>query len=80
MLAGVGRLDQERGEACALEAGDHERDEEIGQGLVMAMWVDTDKGAEGEVRVRSRLVAINFKNKGDKDREDLFAATPPLEI
>ena len=31
--------------------------------------------AEG---VRSRLVARDFKG-GDKDRDDLFAATPPLE-
>ena len=28
--------------------------------------------------VRSRFVAIDFKG-GDKDRDDLFAATPPLE-
>ena len=28
--------------------------------------------------VRSRLVARDFKG-GDKDRDDLFAETPPLE-
>ena len=32
--------------------------------------------AEG---MRSRWVARDFKPKGDKDREDLFAAMPPLE-
>ena len=37
-------------------------------------WVDTQK-ATG---MRSRLVARGFKGK-DRDREDLFAATPPLE-
>ena len=37
-------------------------------------WVDTDKGD----LVRSRLVARDFKG-ADKDRDDLFAETPPLE-
>jgi hypothetical protein len=40
-------------------------------------WVDTEK--LGGV-VRSRLVARDFKVKGEKEREDLFAATPPLEL
>ena len=35
-------------------------------------WVDTDKGTDG-------CVARDFHPKGEKDREDLFAATPPLE-
>ena len=38
-------------------------------------WVDTRKG-DG---VRSRLVAQDVKPKGDGNREDLFAAMPPLE-
>ena len=38
-------------------------------------WVDVLK-AEGTTR--SRLVARDFKG-GDRDRDDLFAATPPLE-
>ena len=29
--------------------------------------------------MRCRLVARDFKPKGEKDREDLFAAMPPLE-
>ena len=29
--------------------------------------------------MRSRWVARDFKPKGEKDREDLFAAMPPLE-
>ena len=29
--------------------------------------------------VRCRLVARDFKDKKDNDREDLFAATPPAE-
>ena len=32
------------------------------------------------MKVRSRLVARDFRGKGEKDREDLFAATPPLEL
>ena len=43
--------------------------------------VDTDKGIDGQVDVRSRLVARGFKGKGGgKDREDsIYAWTPPLE-
>ena len=36
-------------------------------------WVDVDKGT----KIRSRLVAQEFA-KGDVEREDLFAGTPPL--
>eukprot|EP00973_Karenia_brevis_P052783 7336142-Karenia_brevis.AAC.1 len=32
----------------------------------------------GKFEVRSRMVAKNYK-AGDKDRDDLFAETPPLE-
>ena len=49
-----------------------------GKGPVSVRWVDTNKGGEGEMVVRSRLVARDFKG-GDKDRYDLFAETPPLE-
>ena len=48
--------------------------EKTGKAPVTARWVDVQK-AEG---VRSRLVARDFKG-GDKDRDDLFAATPSLE-
>ena len=41
-------------------------------------WVDTNKGSENEMLIRSRLVARDFKGN-DKDRDDLFAETPPLE-
>ena len=30
--------------------------------------------------MRSRLVARDFKVKVERDREDLFAATPPLKL
>ena len=43
-------------------------------------WVDTNKGTEEAPKIRSRLVARDFKKKGEKDREDLFVATPPLEL
>ena len=39
-------------------------------------WVDTEKG---DGSVRCRLVARDFKGKEVGEREDLFAATPPLE-
>jgi hypothetical protein len=48
-----------------------------GKPPVSVKWVDTMK--QGGL-VRSRLVARDFKTKGEKDREDLFAATPPLEL
>ena len=38
-------------------------------------WVDILKGE----LTRSRWVAQDFKKRGDNDREDLFAAMPPLE-
>ena len=40
--------------------------------LVGVRWVDVDKGKE----IRSRLVAQEFAS--EEEREDLFAATPPL--
>ena len=40
-------------------------------------WVDTNKGTF-DYLIRSRLVARDFKGD-DKDRDDLFAETPPLE-
>ena len=48
---------------------------ETGKGPVSVRWVDMSKGS-GEVR--SRLVARDFRG-GEKGRDDLFAATPPLE-
>jgi hypothetical protein len=48
-----------------------------GCGPVSVKWVDTEKS--GGI-IRSRLVARDFKTHGEKDREDLFAATPPLEL
>ena len=41
--------------------------------------MDHDKGRGGVPDVRSRWVARDFKEIGDKDREDLFASMPPLE-
>ena len=42
-------------------------------------WVDRNKGTKDKPELRCRLVARDFKFKGEKDREDLFAASPPLE-
>ena len=50
-----------------------------GRGPVSAKWVDADKGSVGRPNVRCRLVARDLKGKGEKDREDLFAAKPPLQ-
>ena len=51
-----------------------------GRGPSSVKWVDTDKGVEGQPLVRCRLVAGDVRGKEEKDREDLFAATPPLEL
>ena len=48
--------------------------ETLGKAPESVRWVDTLK-SDG---VRSRQVARDFKG-GDNDRDDLFAATPPLE-
>jgi hypothetical protein len=52
---------------------------ETGRGPVSTKWVDVNKGSEDRPDVRCRLVARDYKPKGEKDREDLFAAMPPLE-
>ena len=47
-----------------------------GKASIKVKWLDTNKGDEINKEYRSRLVAKQIKR--DK-REDLFAATPPLE-
>lgn len=48
-----------------------------GKAPTSTKWVDTDKShGQGEMLVRSRWVARDFRTKGEKDREDLFCATP----
>jgi hypothetical protein len=54
--------------------------EKTGRPPITTKWVDVDKGRGGEVLVRSRLVARDFKVKGDDRGFDVFAATPPLEL
>ena len=49
------------------------------KGPVSTKWVDIDKGRDGQVLVRSRLVARDFKVKGGANDFDVFAAMPPLE-
>ena len=50
-----------------------------GRAPIGTRWVDTNKGSDENPDVRCRLVARDFKVKADKEREDLFAATPPAE-
>ena len=47
-----------------------------GKKPVAVRWLDVNKGDSVNPEYRSRLVAKDFK---DSKREDLFAATPPLE-
>ena len=53
--------------------------EETGKAPVSTKWVDLNKGSKTAPEVRCRLVARDFKPKGERDREDLFAAMPPPE-
>lgn len=57
------------------EAPEAECWEKTGRKPIGTRWVDVRKGGG----VRSRWVAQDFKPKGDGNREDLFAAMPPLE-
>ena len=55
--------------------------EKTEKGPISTKWVDVDKShSMGEMLIRSRWVARDFKEKGEKDQEDLFSATPPLEL
>ena len=45
-----------------------------GRPPVSTRWVDVDKGREGRVETRSRLVARDFRVKGDTRELDTFAA------
>ena len=49
-----------------------------GENPVSTRWLDLNKGDDENPDYRSRWVARQFKGN-DKDRDDLFAATPPLE-
>ena len=61
------------------EASEEECWRVTGKRPIATKWVDINKGTEEEQEVRCRLVARDFKPKGEKEREDLFAATPPFE-
>ena len=50
-----------------------------GRPPVSTKWVEVDKGTTEKPDVRCRLVARDFRVKGEGHRDDLFAAMPPLE-
>ena len=41
--------------------------------------MNVKKGSEERPEIRCRWVARDFKPRGEKDREDLFADMPPIE-
>ena len=51
---------------------------ETGAPPVSTKWVDINKGDDNDPDYRSRWVGREFKGN-DRNRDDLFAATPPLE-
>ena len=52
---------------------------QTGKPPIRSRWADTNKGSVEVPDLRCRLVARDFTGKHDRDREDLFAATPPNE-
>jgi hypothetical protein len=50
-----------------------------GRAPVSTRWVDIDRGWDGIKDIRSRLVARDFKDQGDRRDFDAFASMPPLE-
>ncbi len=52
----------------------------IGREPITTKWVDASKGRIGEIQIRSRLVARDFRAKGDDRQFDVFAAMPSLEM
>ena len=51
---------------------------ETGGPPISTKWVDINNGDDSDPDYRSRWVGREFKGN-DKNRDDLFAATPPLE-
>ena len=49
-----------------------------GKPPITTKWIDVNKGTAEEPTIRSRLVARDFRLKGEAARFDLFAAMPPL--
>ena len=61
------------------DACDEECYAKTGKPPVDTKWVDVNKRTLQEPVIRCRLVARDFKPKGESAREDVFAAMPPLE-
>ena len=59
--------------------GNYECWGKTGKPPISTKWVRVNKGTTDEPDFRCRLVARDFRPKGEKDRGDLFAAIPPLE-
>jgi len=59
--------------------GNSECWEKIDKPPISTKWVRVNKGTTDEPDIRCRLVARDFKPKGEKDRSEIFAAMPPLE-
>jgi hypothetical protein len=53
--------------------------EKTGKAPITTKWVDVNKGSSQNPDIRCRLVARDFKVKGEGSRDDLFASMPPLE-
>ena len=69
-MLGIGVWEESTWEDCLANTG---------KPPVTTKWVDIDKGRNGEVKVRSRLVARDFRVKGDDRQFEVFAAMPPIE-
>ena len=61
------------------ECDERECWERTGKTPTSSKFVRVNKGSRQHPDIRARLCARDFKLKGEGDREDLFAAMPPLE-
>ena len=52
---------------------------ETGRAPVGTKWVDVNKGTAENANIRCKLVAGDFKPKGEEDPAHLFASMPPLD-
>ena len=70
LMQRIGLYEEATLEACLAETG---------KGPVDTKWVITSTGTREELEIKRRLVARDFRPKGEKLRADLFAATPHQE-
>jgi hypothetical protein len=62
------------------EASREEHRRNTGREPISTKWVDANKGRNGQIQTRSKVVARELRTKGDDRQFDVSAAMPPLEM